>query len=323
MPPPDICVVIAAWNAEETLGHAIQSALSQQGVTVEVVVVDDASPDGTLALARGMAGADPRLRVLAQDANAGPSAARNRALDVARAEYVTILDSDDAMEPDRLAGLLAIARGGGWDIVADDLYKVASHAPGAARDRLFSAAQIGEQALDFAGFVRGNLTRLHGGRGELGFLKPLIRRAFLEEHGLRYDADMRLGEDYALYATALARGARFCLTDPLGYCALVRPDSLSGKHRAADLAGLVRADKVLAREPALTGADRRILREHEIETQKRWRWLWLIEAVKSRDLAAAARCFAAPPSVIADLIGKLWEQVLVRSGIGLRRKGGQ
>jgi succinoglycan biosynthesis protein ExoU len=319
---PEICVVIAAWNAEGTLERALRSVFAQTGVSVEAVVVDDASTDGTLALARSMARGETRLKVLAQTRNRGPAAARNHGLDASRAPWVTVLDSDDAMEPGRLAGLLVIAREGAWDIVADDLWKVASFEPGAPRQRLWSPEPIGRREIDFSAFVRGNLSRLHGGRGEMGFLKPLMRRAFLDAHALRYDETMRLGEDYALYATALARGARFCLTDPLGYEALVRPGSLSGQHRAADLAALVAADRRLRREPALRSADRRLLRDHEIETQKRWLWLRLIEAVRARDLAEAARCFAAPPEVVAHLLGNLGEQVVLRSRARLRGSRG-
>ena len=316
---PEVCVIIAAWNAERTLRRAIESVLAQEDASVEVVVVDDASTDGTLALARGLAEGAPRLTVLAQKRNAGPAVARNRGLAASRAPFVTVLDSDDTMAPRRLADLLRIAREGAWDIVADDLYKVASLDPGAPRERLWTSREIGIETVTFESFVRGNLSRLHGGRGELGFLKPLMRQEFLGRHQLRYDESMRLGEDYALYATALARGARFCLTDPLGYEALTRPESLSGRHGATDLGALVAADRRLASEPALGFANRRILRQHEIETQKRWRWMRLIEAVKARDLADAVRCFAAPPSVAASLVGNLGEQLVLRSATGLRR----
>ena len=313
-----VSIIIAAWNAEETLGQAIESALGQDGLTVEVVVVDDASTDGTLPLAERLATGEPRLTVLAQPRNAGPSAARNRGLEASRAPFVTILDSDDTMDANRLSELLQIAEAESWDIVADDLYKVASQDPETPRQRLWSSDPIGLETISFESFVHGNLSRLHGGRGELGFLKPLIRRDFLVRHNLRYDETMRLGEDYALYATALARGARFCLTDPHGYVALIRPNSLSGRHSAADLGALVAADHRLGLEPALTKAERRVLRQHEIETQKRWRWLRLIEAVKARDLPDALRCFAAPLPVVASLAANLGEQLMLRSASRLR-----
>ena len=88
---PDVSFVIAAHNAEATLMRAIDSALSQRGVSVEVIVVDDCSTDGTLSLARSHG--DARVRVLALEANRGPGGARNAGLDAACGRWVAILDS--------------------------------------------------------------------------------------------------------------------------------------------------------------------------------------------------------------------------------------
>lgn len=96
--PPRVTVVIAAWNAETTILRAIDSALAQT-VPVEVVVVDDRSTDDTRALAEGRASCDPRLTVLSQAENGGPSAARNRAIAESHAPWIAVLDSDDWMEP--------------------------------------------------------------------------------------------------------------------------------------------------------------------------------------------------------------------------------
>lgn len=309
----DVCVIVAAFNASSTICAAVDSALAQERVAVEVIAVDDASTDGTLRQLENVAAADRRLKVLSNTRNAGPAAARNRALEATRARYVTVLDSDDRMEPGRLAAMLALAKEGDWDMVADDLHKVTEHGKSAARTRMFSKHPIGARRIDLEAFVRGNLTRLHGGRGEMGFFKPLIRRDFLIENRLGYDESMRLGEDYALYAMALAAGASFLLVDPLGYDALTRADSLSGRHCAADLGALVAADRRMGNLPGLSAAERSALREHEIETQKRWRWLWLIEAVKARDVSQIAQCMAAPPQVIMTILGKLAEQAFLRS----------
>ena len=308
----DVSVLVAAWNAEATIGRAVRSALDQRDIGVEVIVVDDASDDGTAACLASLAAAEPNLRVLRQPRNTGPAAARNRALDLATAPWITILDADDTMAPDRLRHLIEIARKGSWDIVADDLWKIDSHAPGTPRYRLWSDGKIGTRTLSFADFVAGNLSEQSSHRGELGFLKPLIRRDVLDCHGLRYREDMRLGEDYALYAAALAHGARACLTDPCGYFALVRPESLSGCHDAAALRGLAEADHTLATLPGLDRADRAILRVHNRETQKRWRWMRLIEAVHRRDARDALGCFATSPAVAAWLVGQLVEQAWLR-----------
>jgi hypothetical protein len=110
------------------------------------------------------------------------------------------------------------------DFIADALVRVP--APGdetEALDALASAPRPAPQTISFCEFVAGNQSRRHG--ADLGFVKPFIRRAFLERHDIRYQPDMRLGEDYELYARALALGARFLLLPPQGYVSVDRPGS--------------------------------------------------------------------------------------------------
>lgn len=249
---PTVSVLIAAWSAEATLERAIDSALAQT-VPVEVIVIDDASPDATAQVANARAATDPRVRVMHQSHNQGPSAARNRGLAAARGAWVTVLDADDFFcAPDRLARLVALARSKDADFVADDLWKVDEAAPDGPRTRLISDDPIGIQWIDAADFVAGNLSGQHGGRREYGFLKPLMSKAFLEQHQLFYDPVIRLGEDYVLYTRALIAGARFVLTDAAGYAAVVRPGSLSGKHPTEAHDHLVAADRALLALPVWT-----------------------------------------------------------------------
>ena len=99
-----------AFDAQRTVAAAIGSALAQTVTDLEVLVVDDGSRDGTVAEVRRAAAADARVRLLEQ-ANAGPSAARNRALEVAAAPVVAFLDADDLMLPDYAERMLGAVAG--------------------------------------------------------------------------------------------------------------------------------------------------------------------------------------------------------------------
>lgn len=93
-PSPSVAVIIAAHNAAETIGKAVISALAQPQTT-EVVVVDDASEDGTSDAAHRAGAGDPRLTIIRNEQNLGPSASRNIAIDASSAPYIAILDGDD------------------------------------------------------------------------------------------------------------------------------------------------------------------------------------------------------------------------------------
>lgn len=208
-PPPVVAILIPAFQAEATIQRAVASALAQT-VAVEVIVIDDASPDQTAAIAQDLDDGRGVLKVLTQPQNAGPAAARNLAIAESSAPWIALLDADDWMEPERLANLLDIANAHGgdpaFDMVADDLWRVHEYALDGPRTRLLEAVDFTPFTLDFATFVLGNLHGARGSRGEYGFLKPLMRRGFLEEADLSYDPTMRLGEDYDLYARALSQG---------------------------------------------------------------------------------------------------------------------
>jgi glycosyltransferase involved in cell wall biosynthesis len=104
--PPRVSVVIPTYDRARLVCEAIDSALAQEGVALEVVVVDDGSRDDTPAVLAARYGADPRVRVVRQ-ANAGTASARNAGNDLARGEYVSPFDSDDLMKPGRLAKMAA------------------------------------------------------------------------------------------------------------------------------------------------------------------------------------------------------------------------
>lgn len=306
---PAIAVIIAAYNAEATLDRAVASALAQAEVA-EVCVVDDCSTDGTLARAQAWAAREPRVLVLAQSVNRGPSAARNAAIAATRAPWLAILDADDYLLPGRFAALLALSEGA--DFVADALIRVQDGATPRA-----PAPPSEWAALTFEAFVLGNLGARDGPL-DLGFLKPLMRRDFIDAHALRYIEGMRLGEDYEFYAHALALGTRFRTCAPCGYVSVERAGSLSKAHNEADLQRLRDCDDALANVRPLSSTEQRALRRHRTSVDCRLQWRRLISAVKTGDIAAAAATFHTP-SAAFFLSARLIEQAWLRTGAAMRR----
>ena len=258
-----VCVIIPAYKAAETIGKAITSALAEPEVGA-VVVVDDCSPDDTRAAALAADDGTGRLSVHRLVQNGGPSAARNFALAQNDLPFAALLDSDDHLLPGRFGRMLAAA-GDDWDFLADNILFVRSDDALPERIIAAEAAQpVRIRALGLGEFVAGNISRPLRQRAELGFIKPLFRRAALTRFGLAYDPALRLGEDYILYCQALMRGARFVLASSCGYVAVERSNSLSGLHRIEDLESLLQADRKLIEEAVgnVTKADLGLLRRH-------------------------------------------------------------
>lgn len=96
---PLISVIVPVYNAEKFLNRCVESILAQTYSNLEVILVDDGSPDCCGVICDEFAAKDPRIRVIHQE-NGGLSAARNAALDVCNGDYIAFVDSDDYILPD-------------------------------------------------------------------------------------------------------------------------------------------------------------------------------------------------------------------------------
>jgi succinoglycan biosynthesis protein ExoU len=306
---PCVDVIIAAWNRADTIERAVQSTASEPCVR-RVYVIDDASTDDTAARAAAVPAPPGRVEVFRMAQNGGPSAARNLALRHSTAPWVAMLDGDDLMLPGRLKHL--VARSDGWDMVADDILQVPEGSPLHAGRRLLAVDATWPEQVTLAQFVLGNIHDPARMRREMGFLKPIMRRSFLDARGLAYDPALRLGEDYILYATALAAGARFRILEQPGYVSMMRGNSLSAKHSRADLEALLHADRTLARHPGLSRAERTALHRHAGDIERKIAWLRTIEAVKARRPATLLATLAAAPHAIPHVASLLMQQARQR-----------
>jgi len=97
-----VSVIIPAFNAAATILRALASVRAQQGVGMEIVIVDDASGDDTLAVVEAAIQPGENIRLLRLAVNSGASAARNEGIRAARGEYLAFLDADDVWMADKL-----------------------------------------------------------------------------------------------------------------------------------------------------------------------------------------------------------------------------
>ena len=103
----NVSVIIPCYKAAATLRRALASALADAPADVEVLLVDDGSPDDTGAVCDELAAQDPRVKALHRP-NGGAGAARNTGLDAAQGDWVLFLDADDAILPGLWAALDAL-----------------------------------------------------------------------------------------------------------------------------------------------------------------------------------------------------------------------
>lgn len=125
---PMVSVIIAVYNVEAYLRQCLDSVIGQTLRHIEIICVDDGSTDSSLQILKEYQLKDSRIRIIRQ-AHAGAGAARNKGLQAARGEYLSILDSDDFFEPDMLKKAYYAAKVEDADIVVfkSDFYDEQEH----------------------------------------------------------------------------------------------------------------------------------------------------------------------------------------------------
>jgi glycosyltransferase involved in cell wall biosynthesis len=103
---PEVSVCVPAYNTASWIVRAVESALSQTHRSLEVVVVDDASTDGTVERVRELD--DPRIRLYSNSRNLGHSGNWNRSVSLARGRLIKFLCADDVLYPDCLEAMVAL-----------------------------------------------------------------------------------------------------------------------------------------------------------------------------------------------------------------------
>jgi glycosyltransferase involved in cell wall biosynthesis len=206
-----VSVVIPVYNSVGTLRRAVDSVFRQTLEQIEILIIDDASRDASLALARQLGTHDSRIRVLTQPMNGGKSKAMNTAIREARGTWIAVLDADDWYEPERLATLVTVAEARGVTLVADNQYFHDAEADQIVRTA-FPVTQ-GEQALNWRTFIAGSDPYADF---NYGMLKPIVRADFIRSSGLTYRPNARLSEDFLCLVEFFAAGGHGVLVaDPL------------------------------------------------------------------------------------------------------------
>ena len=227
-PSPAVTVMVSLYNCEEFIGECIESLKSQSYGVFEAIIVDDASTDGSIERAKKAIGGDGRFTLVCKDANEGPGAARNMALDRARGEYVMYVDADDLLASGALEKLLCRARRQNLDelhFAAQSFFEgpVSQAAPYEDLDNRTS----------FDGVATGReLFTFFSDRGQYfsqGALR-MVRRELLEREGIRFPEGI-IHEDvlYGFRILAVSQRSSF-LNEPV-YLRRLRAGSIMGSKR--------------------------------------------------------------------------------------------
>jgi glycosyltransferase involved in cell wall biosynthesis len=289
----DVSVIVANYNGEKFIADAIRSACNQSLRNIEVIVSDDASTDSSIHIVKSLLAEDSRIRLIESHVNCGAAAARNRALDVARGRWISILDSDDLMHPDRLLWLIGEGLKSNADIVADDLL-LFDTARRAAPQTLFagrwSKAAFWVSADDYLA-----TNNFYGSGPALGYLKPIFRTSLIRKQDIRYDERLTIAEDYHFVFQLLMAGAKFRTIPQIGYFYRRHSGSISHRLDSIALKSIFDVEKGWAQrwpqaslQPLFRSRERSIRRAIAFDA--------IVQAIKLRRIKKAAMMAIANPA---------------------------
>ena len=187
---PVISVVMPLFNAEQYVASSIESVRCQTFREWELLILDDGSEDGSAQIAEQYAREDGRIRVFRNERNRGVAYTRNRAMEMARGEWIALLDCDDLWREEKLERQLAKASERCAELVYAS-YTLFRKESGKRKN------YIVPESVTYDSMLRENV---------IGCSTVLVRRELMKEHHFRPDYDL---EDYALWLELLRNGHRF------------------------------------------------------------------------------------------------------------------
>lgn len=299
-----VSVIIANHNGEKFIADAVRSACRQTLRNIEIIVSDDASTDSSVKIVESLIAEDDRIRLIRSEVNGGPAAARNRALDLARGEWVSILDGDDLMHPRRLQSIIEEAVKSQADIAADDLLLFDADRQ-ASPQTLFSGRWAkSPQWVSAEDYVSTN--NPYGSGPALGYLKPVIRSSTISKDKLRYDERLTIAEDYDFIFRLLMAGARFRTLPQIGYFYRRHSGSVSHRLSSDALQRITDAEAGWATrwpQASLQGP----LRARERSLRRAIAFDRLVRHIKAGQLGAAVRTAMADPAAALLLHMPAWQ----------------
>lgn len=307
---PEVTIIIPTYNSEEYIAQALKSVFAQTYHDWEIVMVDDASGDSTVEIARSFQ--EPRLKIIQNTQNRGVSYGRNRAIKEARGKWIALLDSDDWYAPQRLEKLLAVAERRDVNLIADNLFLIKDNHQHHWSTLLQENQQVLSspiETIDAVKFVTSDRLSTIDNKPNwsLGYTKPLIERKFLLENNIWYREDIKVGEDFILYLECLMHQAKFCIVNQPYYYYRTRDFSLSTRRPTDYLAESCKITQAFIDRELLSSTNSElldVLSENLVIFQKKLAYHQLIDDITARKFLKAIERVINGPYVLWDLLKK-------------------
>lgn len=231
---PLISIIVPVYKVkEEYLRHCIDSLINQTFKDIEIILVDDGTPDNGGVICDEYAQKDPRIKVIHQE-NQGVSAARNAGMEIATGEWITFVDADDWIELDTCEILKEKIMKWNVDFLIFGLYvnfpnKEIANPFWEKSEHYLDRNEIEELQIQIFHRMRSKFIPPYNTIGVA--VCKLYRTSFLEKFNLRFNTDLSLSEDGIFVLQALEYATKVVYVDKLLYHYRKHGDSATYRYR--------------------------------------------------------------------------------------------
>ena len=226
---PKISVIVPIYNTEKYLEKCLDSLVNQSMKDIEIICVDDSSPDNSLRIIEKFSREDPRIKVIKHEKNLGLGGARNSGILAAKSEYIASVDSDDTINENMLEELWEATEEGVKDIICCG-YNELSEGGKLLHQRNFEQADISssDSSIDFFNTFNPS------------FCNKLWRRSLFVENSIFFPEN-RYFEDTATTPRVLMKAKRIKIIDKSLYNYYQRDQSITSTFTDQHISDLFHA----------------------------------------------------------------------------------
>ena len=217
---PKVSIVIPVYNVEKYLPQCLDSVINQTLEDIEIICINDCSPDNSIKILNEYAEKDSRIKVIDLKENGGVSNARNIAMDAAQGKYIMCLDPDDWYEPDACETAYLQIENNNNDFVVFGLYNYYEE----TGQKVFSTkTRVFKSIIGISQATVADIENVFRASAEVWY--KIYRKNFLKENNIKLDSRSFEGQTWNIRIYAYAKS--FSYIDKPLYNYRVRNDSLT------------------------------------------------------------------------------------------------
>ena len=221
-----LSVIIPVYNTQEYLERCVNGVIANKGINMEIILVDDGSTDASPSLCDNYSSKYDFIKAV-HISNSGPATAKNRGLEIARGEYVAMIDSDDEPKHDMFERMINAAKKNDADIVCCNYLE--RYDNGSTRTFNYTNETI---VLDHYHGVEHFLMKK---KIYTQCWTKIYRRRMLEQFGVRNVEGLKTDEDFIFNICSFVHAQKTCIVDSPLYIYSIRGTSLSKDYFNKDI----------------------------------------------------------------------------------------